>query len=268
MGWEADLVSGTAGQGLLGQKLVIAGNEGPWRRRLWQETARLGKSREWGFTVAEGLEQAAPGDFVVLLAAPEDMERLDLLLGQLRKLTDIKPGAAVLVSDDRVYGKKFGPAHPLKEHELGYVCHTDPADGAAFYMRLAEHFASRLAAEDGVKIRIVRLAGAAGGGPEAGAKTEKGSSGADTHAVDSGQEKTDTYQKSDTDEEGYGLEAAAEGILRVLTLGTSGEVYNLPGDLSGDSSTDGDGLAGTSPLSPNPVRLNTEKYQCLKEKNY
>lgn len=166
------------------------------------------------------------GDFVILVRGSgcdpwRELLRLSELLEHLQKAD---PEAVLLLSDTGVYGKLFGTAHALKEDETGYVCHTDPEDGAAQCMRALEHLCGRMAREEKFPVKIARIPGEDYPGTEA-------ESGDETVCV-----------------------RMAYHMLKVMLKGTPGEAYNLPGR--------GIGLTGIpehSPLSPIPVVPDTGK---------
>lgn len=133
--------------------------------------------------------RAESDDYIVLFAHPENMELLLELLEQLQQLVKTKPRAAVLVSDNRVYGKLFGDSHPLKTDEIGYACHTMQEDIPVTNLRTAEHFACRLVREEGLNIRVAR---------------------------------------AEASSDGEILSKLTEAVVRLLLEGEAGAVYNLP----------------------------------------
>lgn len=180
------LMSPPVWEGLSGKKIMIAGNEYGLRQRFWENLANIAGSMGNSFQVAAADEKA---DYAFLFAYPENMEQLMALLDQLKELAGADILAAVLISDNRVYGKLFGNSHPLDTDEIGYICHTMPEDFLAANLRTAEHYACRLAREEGLNIRVARASG-------------------------------------DCGEDAAG--EMAEAAVRVLLEGAAGDVYNLP----------------------------------------
>lgn len=110
------------------------------------------------------------------------------LAEELEAMRQAEPEAVLLVTGSAVYGKSFGKAHPLREEELGYVCHASRQDGTAQCMRMAEHLACRLARE-GLPVKVARM---------------------------------------DKLPSGEGLDEFLDTVMTVLLDGGVGEVYNIP----------------------------------------
>lgn len=161
--------SGAVWEQLAGKRIILAGIDSQQKQRFQQSLVDKCSQMGEAFAVSEGLETAGEDDHVFLFSSMERAEELDLLLGQLKLLSQKRVASAVLVSDNRVYGKLFGTAHRLTEQELGYACHTDANDRIVTNMRLAEHLAYRMAGE-GVPIRIVRMDAVQAGMLEAAVK--------------------------------------------------------------------------------------------------
>lgn len=185
------------------------------------------------FYVSQNLEEVKSGDFVFLFGDFEtsDAEYFLVWLQILERLARIRPEAVLLITDSRIYGKRFGGQRALAEEELGYVSHTSERDGCLQDMRAAEYFACRMARENGLAIRIARMDGPL---------------------------------------TGDALEVQLAGAVSVLLDGAGAETYNLPGGgtLGGGLQKMEDGKAQESrkrsegsPLSPVPVILNTEKFE-------
>ncbi len=185
------LMSQAVWEGFKGKRIILAGNEWDLREKFQENLAHMAASMADGFEVSEDLRRAGPEQYVILFAHPEDIRRLTELLGQLQEVGKAKPRGAVLLSDNRVYGRLFGKAHPLGTEELGYVCHMMPGDLPAANLRTAEHFACRLAREEGLNIRVARA-----------------------EAVRS--------------QSGGIFGEMTEAAMRVLLEGEAGAVYNLP----------------------------------------
>ena len=180
-------------QKLEGKKLVVAGPESRQKQIFSRCLAQLNEEKG-AFSLGWELENAGKEDYVLLFGVTEEKDSpavLEKLLGQMELLAGKKTAGAVLISDNRVYGKCFGLPHRLKEEELGYICHTSVSETDLQCMRTAEHFAHRLAAEEAVPICVARG------------------------------EETQT---------GKGTQRMIEAALKVLLLGKPGECYNLPGD--------------------------------------
>lgn len=166
-----------------GKRIVVAGAAGEEQEKMLRNLAEIGSRREKGFAVEPGLEKAGPGDYVLLFAnrgaaaksiAPKagaaswaqasgsweqtraDWDGMLSLAKEMEALRQAEPEAVLLITGSEVYGKSFGKAHPLREEELGYVCHAGRQDGAAQCMRTAEHFACRLAKE-GLPVKAARM---------------------------------------------------------------------------------------------------------------
>lgn len=209
-----------------GRRIVLAKSDCLEQKVFADNLAALRTQQQDGFELVCGLEQAEPGDLVILFArtseGAEAWEQTLALLEQLQAVKEHRPEAVLLLSGNEVYGKSFGVSCPQKEDELGYICHTSQTDIPAQCMRTAEHFACRLAAEEQIPVRIARI----GELP----------SGEELHLV---------------------LEAAA----RVLLYGENGSIYNLPstGAKSEEVSADRAG----SPLIPSVLVTDTEKSERL-----
>lgn len=176
-------------EGLKGKKVILAGNECELRRRFQENLIHIAGIHGNSFQVVPGMDETDSGRYVFLFAHPEKMEQLQELLGQLQELARVKPEAAVLISDNRVYGKLFGRSHPLETWEIGYACHTRAEDIPVTNLRTAEHFACRLAREEGLDIRVAR---------------------------------------GDASPSGDILVEMTETAVRILLEGEAGAVYNLP----------------------------------------
>jgi hypothetical protein len=242
-------------------------------------------------TISEDLDEACAEDLVFLFAQTdrqpeqqtgqsaglqaEQMEAFDHLLEQLLVLSRKRPAATVLLSDSRVYGKVFGEPGARSEHELGYVCHTSAEDTAAANLRTAENLAYRLAGE-GMQICIARM-------NHETLDAQK----SDDDAGKSGKDQISDEGSGGKNMENCGSEVYASAVsaaLQVLLHGIPGGVYNLPGPnttsaqnkcpvtktASGiqDSYSDTQAASGAqaaphSPLSPEPVYLDTSAVEAL-----
>lgn len=177
---------------LEGKRIILAGYEGRQKQDFMQNLTCVSGQKGLALAVSGQLDDVCPENFVFLFADMEDggaPEMFLKLLKQLEGLVRTRPAAVVLVTDIRVYGKCFGTQHPLKEDELGYVCHTSKEEIPVQCMRQAEHLACRLAKEEGVNLKVVR----AGRG-----------------------------------QTGDALWRMIEAAVKVLLRGKPGEIYNLP----------------------------------------
>lgn len=227
-------------EALEGKKIVLIGPDSPLKQAFMQNLMCLSGQRGIDFSVSGQMEDDDRGAYVFLFSGTEDgitMEGMDGLTAQFEMLSKILPASAVLVSDERVYGKCFGKPSARKENELGYVCHTAKADIPVQCMRYAEHLACRLAREEGLPIKVVRA----------------------KHG-----------------QHGEAVQAALEAAVRVLLCGEPGEIYNLPvpegagavkedvGE-AGQPDEKGRQGAGGSPLSPMEIAVDSGKYRALCE---
>lgn len=134
------------------KKIILAGNSCGKRQQFLDELT--GHTEE--YEVSEELQEADQTSCVLLFGDPDGKKELDELLGALSYLAKVRPYRAALISDIRVYGALFGITHPPKEHELGYACHMREDERSITNLRTAEHFACRLAREEGLDIRVLR----------------------------------------------------------------------------------------------------------------
>lgn len=231
--------SGILWDKLSGKKIILAGvsdrRKESFRQSLTYKSSQMGGA----FEVSDDLAEAGEEDYVFLFSSMENISEMDSLLEQLKILAQKKAASAVLVSDNRVYGKVFGADHKLPEHELGYACHTSAGDQAVTAMRMAEHLAYRMAME-GAPVRIVRMDHVPDSDtmrPGCGGKAED-------------KPDCDAMRPGAGDQRGSAvLPAVVEAAVKVLLLGVPGEVYNLPVQAKEE-------VGEQSPLSP--VRVETD----------
>jgi hypothetical protein len=268
------------------QKIILAGADSPQKQNFKHELERqcteysgvaeeLKQQCGGSITISEDLNEAGAEDLVFLFAQADQMESFDHLLEQLFLLARKRPASTVLLSDSRVYGKIFGAPGARSEHELGYVCHTSAEDTAAANLRTAENLAYRLAGE-GMQICIARMENVA-------LDAQK----SDDDAGRSGKDQISDGGSGGKNMKNCGSEAYASAVhaaLRVLLYGTPGEVYNLPGTITtsvrnshpdtitasgtqdscpGTKTVSGAQTASHSPLSPEPVYLDTSAVEAL-----
>ena len=231
---------------LSGKRIILAGISNRQKESFWQSLTYKSSQMGEAFDVSDDLAGAGENDYVFLFGSMEQSSNLGGLLEQLKILAQQKVASAVLVSDNRVYGKVFGAAHRLSEHELGYACHTSAGDQVITAMRMAENLAYRMAME-GVPVRIVRMddvpghdAVKAGGG---GLVEDRPGS----EAMRSG--------PGDQARSGA-LPAVLEAAVKVLLFGASGEVYNLLMQVKEET-------AEQSPLAPVHVETDTAKLDTI-----
>lgn len=199
-------------EALSGRRIVFAGLQNEQRQIYEQNLLHLFRQKQIKVQTTDSIRTVTNDDLVLVFGKIEDEHCTELdksltqkekkagakqtkrtqlisLMEQLAFLAEKKPAGAVLLSDCLVYGKQFGTPHKYKEDELGYLSHTDQKESAFQYMRMAEHLACRLAAEEQLHIRVARQ--------DLRAETEN-------------------------------LGEVMEVLLMLLLQGTDGEIYNLP----------------------------------------
>lgn len=195
-----------------GRRIIFAGLQNEQRQIYEQNLLHLFRQKQIKVQTTDSIRTVTNDDLVLLFGKIEDEHCAELdksltqkekkagvqqtkrtqlisLMEQLVLLAEKKPAGAVLLSDCLVYGKQFGTPHKYKEEELGYLSHTDQKESALQYMRMAEHLACRLAAEEQLHIRVARQ--------DLRAETEN-------------------------------LGEVMEALLLLLLYGADGEIYNLP----------------------------------------
>lgn len=157
----------------------------------------------------------------------ESLNQLDAQMAEMETIMKSEPEAVVYISDSRVYGKSFGPQISRNENELGYVCHTSMEEMELQCMRMAEHLVCRMAKEEQMPVKTVRL--------------------------DRKAEEKELYE-------------LVPYILGVLLNGMSGEIYNVAAADLDDQKNAEEAESGPlkwkenrSPLTAMEIRLNTEK---------
>ncbi len=221
------------------KKVLVLGPESDMKQKFLQVF------RTMGFEISRDENDMSPEDYVILFGftdrtpaadqgsqdagrssakadstprkndPTEGWQVFSSLLSILQKIESVCPKSVLFVSRSDIYGKLFGEFHPVKENELGYVCHTDMHDQDAERLRILENLCSRMAREDGVPVKIVRFPGreAPGSEMEAGAAGERAALTRDWKRI-------------------------AELTARVLLDGTAGEAYNIEGFLQTDPGRD------------------------------
>lgn len=159
----------------------------------------------------------------------ECLKQLDAYMEEMEQIRKDEPESVVYISDSCVYGKSFGPQVSRREEELGYVCHTSMAEMNSQCMRMAEHMVCRMAKEDGMPVKVIRL-----------------------------------NQQADEND----MDKRMPYILGVLMNGISGEIYNVAAADLQEASKQNAAETGDSPfvwkenrspLTAMEIRLNTEK---------
>lgn len=140
---------------LLGKRIILGGTKHGLYRQLLHALTKESEA-DGACSVSEETAHMTAQDYVILSGEAKQPEDLELLLAQLALVAEKNPVSAVLVTENAVYGKLFGEAHPQREHEIGYACHTSAKDRPVTDERLAEHLAWRLAKE-GAALRIARM---------------------------------------------------------------------------------------------------------------
>lgn len=197
---------------LNGRRIVFAGLQNEQRQIYEQNLLHLFRQKQVNVQTADSIRTVTKDDLVLIFGKIEDAHggesdksltqtakkagtqqtkraQLLSLMEQLALLAEKKPAGAVLLSDCLVYGKQFGTPHKYKEDELGFLSHTDQKESVLQYMRMAEHLACRMAAEEQLHIRVAR-------------------------------------QDLRTETENLGQ--VMEVLLMLLLYGADGEIYNLP----------------------------------------
>lgn len=140
--------------------IYVSGFEALQKIRILQ-ILREASSEEEGidtFTIyPDCMELVTEEDYVILADEISNWSQVFALEKRLQELSGKHPAGVLYLSDDRVYGKKFGASHLLKEEEFGYACHTDGKDTSVQCLRMAEHLCSRIAREQGLNLKIARL---------------------------------------------------------------------------------------------------------------
>ena len=258
---------------LSGARLVMAGCDGSRKQEFARNLAHMAKQNGVGLTVEEMAMSAGnktvmsdgtavptdsraelpeAADYVMLFWNAEGSPGADdayaqffTLTEQMELLSGTKVKSVLLVSDYSVYGKCFGGTEKKSELQLGYVSHTSAQEIPLHCMRMAEHFACRLARESGLRMKVVRAA--------------EGLSG--------------EAQK-----------AMILAAVKVMLDGVDGEIYNLPGSAGDNPGIQGmadnnpgiQGMADNdlsrqetrSPLAPIHILPDTEKVSALDRSDF
>ncbi len=266
---------------LSGKRIILAGIAGRQKEIFWQSLTYKSSQMGEAFEVSDDLAGAGENDYVFLFGGMEHSSELSGLLEELKILAQKKVASAVLVSDNRVYGKVFGAGHKLSEYELGYACHTSADDQVITAIRMAEHLAYRMA-EEGAPVRIVRVDAEASRDDVKSGLREQADAEASRDDVKSGlREQADAGVDSDdvksdlreqtgdkpgiaaaksgtgTPAGGGALTTVLEAAVKVLLFGAPGEVYNLPMQIK-EQETE------PSPLSPLHIKTDAAKLETIK----
>ena len=144
---------------LRGGRVLVLGQESEAKDRFSGRLKEICEKKDKLLQISERPDDMCSDDYVIVSGVSDGWNGFFLLTGYLRQIGEVKPKAVLLLSDVSVYGKLYGEERPVKEDELGYVCHTDPDDQGAQRLRVAEHLCSRMAREDGIAVKIARLPG-------------------------------------------------------------------------------------------------------------
>lgn len=285
---------------LVGHRILILGTDGTVKKMTVQGLQDWKRAENVAFEImnpettekesrkSECMEEEIQGqsqkvnerDFVIITCSSrvqDGWQEFLVLSGLLEKLQKRKPKAVLLLSDTKVYGKIFGTSHPLKEDEMGYVCHTDPKDESVQCMRTLEYLCSRMGREEGFPVKIARADWEGILSRDICAETPK--TGEEQVAGKKyEQESSDQMVKTEYKQENQGImlgERLAYHMLQIMLEGIPGEAYNLPGaeelkkeavrNLSGLPTGSADSAVSMSvdtvrsPLSPIPVVPDTGK---------
>lgn len=149
---------------LKGKKICLCGLDA-WTKELIRHSLEYVNNQnklEMQISKREELQSGFDADLAIVIgemekSGSECLEQLDELMTEMEKIQKVGPEAVVYISDSRAYGKSFGPQTDRKEDELGYVCHTSKDEIDHQCMRMAEHLVCRMAKEEQVPVKVVRL---------------------------------------------------------------------------------------------------------------
>ena len=216
----------TSGCGI--SRIILCGSDTEQKKIFLEGLQRAVNLKKIDMEILDRPEEMGQDDFALLFPGYDwkEFEKTEKALSLLKK---VHPREALLFSDAEVYGKVYGDPHPLKENELGYVCHTDLKETGKTCLRMAENLCFRLFQEEKVEIKIVR---------------------ADMRAFLNSQDASKIGKKEQNEK----IQQLVLETIRILKNGKPGEAYNL------DVLEREDGLTGgRSPLSPIEILLDTEK---------
>lgn len=230
---------------LAGRTIVVAGPGEGGRQEFAQNLAHLAGLQKTEVHIGDRPETATGENFVILFigmpqedltgkqeAGAESISAdgcgvsrpgqgnpsvLSEVLDSLEDLSNADFAAAVVITDYSVFGKCFGRERTLREEELGYVCHTSAAEQSQFGMRLAEQLACRMAREDGVNIKVVRIPYAARSGDIQTGRMPDMEQAGDVSGDLIKMGRSGDFRKR-----------LIEAVLYVLLHGEAGEIYSLP----------------------------------------
>lgn len=149
-----------------GKRIVLGGLDDSLRQNFVQDLNYLAGYGSVQFQVCERLEAVEEEDYVLLfnqITVPSDtgkadesggFDALSELMRQIEYLKEQHPKSVVLVTDQEIYGKRFGPMKLCREEEMGYISHTVQIQ--LQYMRMAEYLACRCAREERLALKVVR----------------------------------------------------------------------------------------------------------------
>ena len=106
---------------LCGKRILALGPESDMKRKFLQVF------RNEDPEISEDAGDMSQEDYVILFGFSDTVsfgwEMFSLLTRILCRIEDVRPKSVLFVSRADVYGKLFGKFHPVKEDEMGYVCH-------------------------------------------------------------------------------------------------------------------------------------------------
>lgn len=215
---------------LKGKTICLCGSDDRVQELMKHSLDEINSQNELNMQILTNMESVSEKDHLVLMtgtirgSGSGCLKHLDVLMTEMERIMEKEPEAVVYVSDSRVYGKSFGPQISHREEELGYVCHTSLNEMDCQCMRMAEHLVCRMAKEEHMPAKVVRL---------------------------------------NQDAEGTEVYEMMPYILGVLLNGISGEIYNVDAEQGTDGNRQESmpfiWKENRSPLTAMEIRLNTEK---------
>lgn len=131
----------TSGCGI--SRIILCGSDTEQKKIFLEGLQRAVNLKKIDMEILDRPEEMGQDDFALLFPGYDwkEFEKTEKALSLLKK---VHPREALLFSDAEVYGKVYGDPHPLKENELGYVCHTDLKETGKTCLRMAENLCFRL----------------------------------------------------------------------------------------------------------------------------
>lgn len=225
---------------LCGKKILVLGPESDTKRKFLQAF------RNDAFEISGNAEDMSAENYVILFGFSDQTfhaggwEMFSSLMCILRRIEAVHPESVLFVSRSDVYGKIFGEFYPVKEDEIGYVCHTSAQDQEAARLRMLENLCFRMAREDGIAVKIARFPDIRADGGEYDWKNAK--AGAEQNAVTGSGERAEYKQQSanrsrkrrntaDSRTAYQDWKRIASLTAEILLDGAAGEAYNADGVL-------------------------------------